>query len=264
MPYGGFAGRACQVGNRLASRGRFPMTWLEPGCVHVEWIETAFVSEQGWERLTSMLSAEEQARAARFHFEQDRQVYLAGHALMRDILARYTGRPPSQWHFSKGPHGKPEAILHEGEPRLRINMSHTRGLAAVAVTLGSDVGIDVEWVARETACQDLASRFFSPAEQDYLARQMVNSQVDAFFTLWTLKEAYLKATGLGLAMPLSDFSFDPEGPSIAFADHVADDPAQWSFLNHRLSPAYTLSVAVRRPGMRASDFKLVSGKMNCR
>lgn len=234
------------------------MLALEPGQVHVEYLETAAVPEQAWGQLEDLLSAEERTRAARFHFERDRQVYIAGHALMRGMLARCTGRDPRQWQFSTGPHGKPEAIAAPGEPGLRVNLSHTRGLAAVALTLEADIGVDVEWIERETSYMDLAGRFFSPQEQRYLASKPENLQRHVFFALWTLKEAYIKAIGLGLAMPLSDFAFDPAGPSIAFADHVKDTPVNWSFRHQALSDAHVLSLAVRREAGREPDVTLAS------
>ena len=234
---------------------------LAPGLVHVEYIETGRVPEQGWDRLALSLSEEERRRAMRFHFARDRHVYVAGHALMRDMLSRATGRAPHTWQFAKGPHGKPEAISAPGEPRLRINLSHTRGLAAVALTLDADIGVDVEWVARDTSYMDLARRYFAEAEQRHLANTPPDQQRGVFFAFWTLKEAYIKAIGLGLAMPLADFAFDPSTLTISFADHVADDPANWSFRHHALPDAHVLSLAIRRLGVREPDVTLASADL---
>jgi 4'-phosphopantetheinyl transferase len=250
-----------------AASTSFPFWWVDvvlplaPGRVLVEYIETDRVPEHGWSRLALFLSEEERERARRFHFERDRQVYVAGHALMRDMLSRSTGRAPQDWQFSTGAHGKPEAIMAPDEPRLRINLSHTRGLAAVALTLEADIGVDVEWMARETSYLDLARRFFSEAEQHHLANTHAEAQRSVFFALWTLKEAYIKAIGLGLAMPLSDFAFDPAGPTISFADHVKDSPGNWSFRHHALPDAHVLSLAIRRLREREPDVTLASADL---
>jgi len=224
--------------------------------VTVEYIETAALDADGLALLSQTLSDEERARAARFHFERDRSVYIVGHALMRDMLARAVGGSAHDFAFTTGAHGKPEAVLAASAPRLRINLSHTRGLAAVAMTQDVDVGVDVEWMARDSDLLNIAERFFAVDERRQLALAAETDRRDCFFAFWTLKEAYIKAIGLGLAMPLADFSFQLETLRIAFADHVDDDPDDWHFLHRRLSHDHALSLAVRHQGGPAPDVQI--------
>ena len=224
--------------------------------VTVEYIETAALDADGLALLSQTLSDEERARAARFHFERDRSVYIVGHALMRDMLARAVGGSAHDFAFTTGAHGKPEAVLAASAPRLRINLSHTRGLAAVAMTQDVDVGVDVEWMSRDSDLLNIAERFFAVDERRQLALAAETDRRDCFFAFWTLKEAYIKAIGLGLAMPLADFGFHLETLRIAFADHVDDDPDDWHFLHRRLSHDHALSLAVRHQGGPAPDVQI--------
>ena len=224
--------------------------------VTVEYIETAALDADGLALLSQTLSDEERARAARFHFERDRSVYIVGHALMRDMLARAVGGSAHDFAFTTGAHGKPEAVLAASAPRLRINLSHTRGLAAVAMTQDVDVGVDVEWMSRDSDLLNIAERFFAVDERRQLALAAETDRRDCFFAFWTLKEAYIKAIGLGLAMPLADFSFQLETLRIAFADHVDDDPDDWHFLHRRLSHDHALSLAVHHKGGPAPDVQI--------
>ena len=161
--------------------------------VTVEYIETAALDADGLALLSQTLSDEERARAARFHFERDRSVYIVGHALMRDMLARAVGGSAHDFAFTTGAHGKPEAVLAASAPRLRINLSHTRGLAAVAMTQDVDVGVDVEWMSRDRDLLNIAERFFAVDERRQLALAAETDRRDCFFAFWTLKEAYIKA-----------------------------------------------------------------------
>ena len=224
--------------------------------VTVEYIETAALDADGLALLSQTLSDEERARAARFHFERDRSVYIVGHALMRDMLARAVGGSAHDFAFTTGAHGKPEAVLAASAPRLRINLSHTRGLAAVAMTQDVDIGVDVEWMSRDNDLLNIAERFFAVDERRQLALAAETDRRDCFFAFWTLKEAYIKAIGLGLAMPLADFGFQLATLRIAFADHVDDDPDDWHFLHRRLSHDHALSLAVHHKGGPAPDVQI--------
>lgn len=226
---------------------------MQRGQVEIHTLAVDDMAAADWPLLERLLPAEERARAARFHFDRDRHVYIAGHALMRARLSHHLGGPPADWRFVPGPHGKPEAVLAPGQLPLRINLSHTRGLAAVAVTVGDDVGVDVEWVERDNRLLDIADRYFAPAECRQLDAVPDHGKRDTFFAFWTLKEAYIKAIGLGLAMPLHDFAFTLSDPvSVAFAPHVSDVAAQWSFRRFRPLPGHAMAVAVRHVAPRIS------------
>lgn len=220
---------------------------LDETTVLLRWLAIERVAEADWPRLSALLDEAERQRAARFHFERDRQVYTAAHALLRVTLSELTGAAPQDWRFSLGEKGKPEAILGTGDPPLRANISHTRGMAAVAVTLGRDVGVDVEWTKRDSQILEIADRFFAPAECAHLDRQPRHAAEQTFFAFWTLKEAYIKAVGLGLALPLDAFAFTLEPLGIAFDARIADAPSLWRFERLQPGPEHALAVAARDP-----------------
>lgn len=232
---------------------------LPPDEVHVfcTWLdgldEPALLAAYG-----ELMTPEERARNARYMFERSRREHLVGRALVRTTLSRYADVAPSAWRFVEGERGRPEIEGPAGAPPLRFNLSHTTGLVAVAVTTALDVGVDVEDAARQRTTVEIADRFFSPREVEALRALPAAEQRERFFTYWTLKEAYIKAVGLGLAIPLHHFSFllAPEEPvRIAFAPELDDDATGWQFARSRPSSRHHLAVAVRR-GARP-DLRLV-------
>ena len=191
--------------------------------------------------LRALLDASEQAQAERFRIAADRDAYIAAHALLRATLSGAAGVAPADWRFRTAEGGKPELDPDQAPPDLQFSLSHTRGLAACAVGRPRALGIDAEaW--REPAPLELAERYFAPAEARLLADQAPDQRPSAFYRLWTLKEAYLKATGQGLAAPLDSFAFslDP----VTFS---GDAPASWHFAEFRPGPAHSLALAVRSP-----------------
>ncbi len=196
-----------------------------------------------------LMTPEERARNARYLFERSRREHLVGRALVRTTLSRYADVAPGAWRFREGERGRPEIEGPAGAPPLRFNLSHTTGLVAVAVAFDRDVGVDVEDAARQRTTAEIADRFFSPREVADLRALPAADQRDRFFTYWTLKEAYIKAVGLGLAIPLDHFTFllEPPGPlAIAFAPERDDDPSAWQFERWRPSARHHLAMAVRR------------------
>lgn len=213
----------------------------------VWWLEVDGVGADQWPRLFALLDDAERERAKRFHFERDRLVYVAAHALGRSLLSAQAGGAPQSWTFEVGAHGKPEVVSPVGGPRLRLNLSHTRGLAAAALTVDHDLGIDVEWLDRRPAGADVARRFFAPAECAQLAAVPAERANETFLSFWTLKEAYVKAIGKGLAQPLDSFAFTLETLSIRFDADQTDDPAGWLFRQLRPTPHHLLALALRHP-----------------
>jgi 4'-phosphopantetheinyl transferase len=197
------------------------------------------------------MSPDEHERMARLIFERDRRRFLLTRALVRTTLSRYAHLPPSRWTFVENVHGRPEILDRPaGVPDLRFNLSHTEGLIACAVTIGREVGVDVEHIGRRLT-HDVAGRFFAPSEVTHLTQLPDDEQHRVFFDYWTLKEAYIKARGFGLALPLADFAFTlapPSPPRIAFEPALDDDPATWQFTQDWPTPHHRLAVAVRRDG----------------
>jgi len=201
--------------------------------------------------LSSLLHEEERTRAARYLRAVDRARSIVARALLRLTLSRYAPVAPDAWRFVTNRYGRPElAEVPPGAAGLRFNVSHTEGLIAVAVARDRDIGVDVEDIDRRLT-HDIAGRFFSPAEVHDLRQQPPEAQPRVFFDYWTLKESYIKARGMGLALPLEDFSFQlrPDGPpTISFAPTLDDDPARWQFAQGCPSDRHRLAVAVERRG----------------
>lgn len=206
----------------------------------------AFADEPEWTRLTAVLSTGERARIERFVRERDRRLQLLGRVMMRVLLSAYSGVPPDAWRFVAGAHGKPEIAEPALDPPIGFNLSHTTGLVAAGFARGAEVGIDVEWLDRRVATTDLARRFFAPAEIAHLESTPEEGRKEAFFVLWTLKEAYLKARGLGLSVPLSSvvFRLGAPGPRVGFAASLEDNPARWQFARYAPAPRHRLALAV--------------------
>jgi len=203
---------------------------------------------EGYARL---LSPEEAARLARFRHAGARDEFLVGRALVRTTLSRYARLAPEAWCFRLNAHGRPDiAEYPDGSPRLIFNLSHTRGLVVCAVTVARELGVDVEYTGR-VMTRDIADRFFAPAEVRALRALPTAEQPRAFFDYWTLKEAYIKARGLGLALPLHQFAFACRagGPaSVRFSPELEDEAESWQFWQSTPGPDHQIAVAVRRRG----------------
>lgn len=200
-----------------------------------------------------LLTAAERQRAGRFLQPPDRDRFVIGRALARTMLSRSAeGVPPRAWHFALDDHGWPHlAARPPGAPDLRFNLSHTPGLIACAVAVGREVGVDVEHIGRRLTHDNIPERFFSAQEVAALRARPEADQRELFFDYWTLKESYIKARGLGLALPLGQFSFVfPAGraPAIEFGPELHDDAASWQFAQFWPTPEHRLAVAVRRTG----------------
>jgi 4'-phosphopantetheinyl transferase len=193
------------------------------------------------------LDSGERARSTRFRYQEDRTAYIAAHALLRTALSSIADRPPTEWRFVAEKLGKPRIDPEAGLPRCEFSLSHTRGLVACAVCAGAQIGIDVATLAPREAGLDIATNFFSPAEVAMLRRAPAGQQPLVFFRLWTLKEAFIKATGEGLSRSLDSFSFSLDPVSIDFPSGPADEAAHWQFAEMRPTRRHLLAVAIRRP-----------------
>ena len=228
------------------------MDLLPLNAVHVDLVHTGDVAAAARrDAYLALMSPDEHERMARLIFERDRRRFLLTRALVRTMLSRYAAVRAADWRFVENVHGRPEILDRpRGVPDLRFNISHTDGLIACAVTIGREVGVDVEHIGRRLT-HDVAGRFFAPQEVKDLAILPEDEQQKAFFDYWTLKEAYIKARGFGLALPLADFAFTlapPSQPRIAFEPALDDDPETWQFAQAWPTPHHRLALAVRREG----------------
>lgn len=197
--------------------------------------------------LQPTLAPDESARADRFHFERDRQRFIVARGSLRTILGAYLKKNPAQLSFSYSSYGKPAL---EGEPdadELRFNLSHANEVALIAVTRGRAIGVDIEFIRPDVASAEIAERFFSPHEIAALRALPEEVQREAFFNCWTRKEAYIKAIGEGMSMPLDQFNVSlAPGSAAALLGNLRDatEVSRWSLQELALGPGYVAAVAV--------------------
>ena len=198
-------------------------------------------------RFEAMCDQEERARLARYTHPDARLNFLVARALCRSVLSRYGVFKPEQWSFVDNAYGRPSLAGSQAMGQLRFNLSHTFGRVVLAVSRGRDVGVDIEDLQRKSRTTQIAHRFFAPSEVEALKALPREAQRERFFTYWTLKEAYIKARGMGLAIPLAKFAFDVETPGhiqLRTAPELADPPERWRFVTGELDGRYPLSVAL--------------------
>jgi 4'-phosphopantetheinyl transferase len=230
------------------------------------------------QRLEHTLAPDELARANRFHFPQDRARFVVTRGALREILGQYLGLTPEQVRFGYGPVGKPVLAVGGGageresgrageqgnggagergnggvEVSLEFNLAHSGRLALFAVARGRRVGVDVEQIRPNVACEKLAVRFFAPEEQAQLLALPADLRIEAFFACWTRKEAFVKARGEGLALGLDQFavSVAPGEPAVLLrAAFDPDEASRWTILALSPAPGYTAALAVEGHGWR--------------
>lgn len=228
---------------------------LAPDEVHV-WRASLRPPPHLLARLEAYLSPDERARAARFRFPEHRTAFVAGRGVQRDVLARYTGLAPAELAYREGSHGKPE-LDGAAAAGIRFNVSNAGALALYAVTLRREIGVDLEQIKPMPDGMDIARRFFSAPENEVFAALPEEVRDLAFFRCWTRKEAYIKAVGEGLSMPLDrfDVAFAPGEPARIL--RTRGNPAEaerWSMLALEPGPGYVGAMAVEGAGWQAVLF----------
>ena len=208
--------------------------------------------------LEKILSPSEKSRAEKFKFAEHRTKYIAAHGALRQILAAYLEIDPSAVEFTEGPHGKPDLISTSRPLPLRFNLSHSHDAALIAVTRGRQLGVDVEHIKRDFAWPEIAERFFSAAEVAKLRHVAPELQQRAFFVCWTRKEAYIKAKGGGLSIPLQDFevSLAPGEPPALLVHR--DDPEEvnrWRLAEIEVGPDYAAALSVEGRDWNLRSFR---------
>ena len=214
-------------------------------------------------RYEAWLTPDEWTRYQSFRFERHRHLFLLTRAVVRQTLSRYAKVAPADWRFALGSHGKPYIALPDLGSRLAFNLSNTEGMVACAVTGGATVGVDVEHMGRIDDPVSLADRFFSALEVRDLHALPPSRQRGRFFAYWTLKEAYIKARGLGLAIPLDKFSFllseETNDVGLAIDPRLGDTSASWQCARVPIDSPYALAILLHRAGpgemsVRVRDF----------
>lgn len=236
---------------------------LDPAQVHVWRISLARLVPQ-FAELASSLPEDERARAARFRFPVHRNRFIAAHRALRAILAHYLRTTAAALRFQYSGHGKPSLASGVSGLDLHFNLSHSNELALVGVTLGRDIGVDIEQVRPEFAGLDIAQRFFAPGEVAALRALPEPERASAFFRCWTRKEAFVKARGEGLSLPLDRFevSLQPGVPAALLrAELERDEASRWEIADVAPGAGYAGAVAVRDRGwtLRTWEFPAETG-----
>lgn len=202
--------------------------------------------------LERLLATDERQRAARFHFDRDRRHFVIGRATLRALLGRYLGAPPEGLQLRYNAFGKPElAGATTGTPAF--NLSHAHGLALYAFGIGRALGVDIEYIRHDIEADQIAGHFFSPAERAALAQLPAAERRAAFFRCWTRKEAYIKAHGMGLSLPLDQFdvSLLPGEPARLLATRTDPaDAARWSLCALEPGDGWAAALAAEGHGWR--------------
>jgi len=191
-----------------------------------------------------MLTDDERARSARFRFERDRRRFIVARGALRKLLGRYLGMHPADIRFVYNSFGKPELSPASGS-HLRFNLSHSADLALIAIAADADIGVDVEYIRPQPQYAEIAKRFLSPIEVDYLDGLPSHFRDEAFFSFWTKQEACVKARGDGLEL---------DG-----ASHAPDPARQWSLYEMQPAPGYVGALVIEGSGWRVRQRRWEEG-----
>jgi 4'-phosphopantetheinyl transferase len=179
-------------------------------------------------RCLAVLSLDEVKEYRSFHFQKDRDIYLISHGFLRSVLSLYLSCSPSAIQFTRDSFGKPH--LRSGD--LQFNLSHCKGSALLGISSASQaIGVDTEHCKEIEDIPAIVSHYFSAPEIKQLLKAPQLEMQQQFYQLWTLKEAYIKAIGKGLSIPLNEFAFDiwkkPLGFSVLNGETNADEWSYW-------------------------------------
>jgi len=217
-------------------------TEIPPNVVHV-WKRSLHSAQAVVDACYELLSPEERERAARYRVERARCDYILTRSALRSLAAGYLRKTPQDLSFRYSEFGKPSL---DGRSDLRFNVSHTEGQALLAFAREREIGVDVEQIRPALDARQLAERFFSVHERRSLESLSGDALYAAFFRCWTRKEAYVKARGSGLSLPLHQFDV-----SIAAADPQAllatrpdaSEASRWILRDLPVSPGYAAALA---------------------
>jgi 4'-phosphopantetheinyl transferase len=198
-----------------------------------------------WARYADLLSSDERDRASHLIRPSDRYHYMAAHALLRVMLSNFTGLPAKMCRFRLGPQGRPELEPGLSGLPLRFSLSHTDGLVAAAITMRSDIGLDVEELGRPLLDIESVVRFFAAEEITHLNDCAPELRERAFFEIWTMKEAFVKATGFGLSLPLNQFAVALDPHRLVCSPPHWGPSELWQFWVARPSPRHQLAIVAR-------------------
>lgn len=231
---------------------------LAPDEVHV-WCIALDQNPALVEQFHATLASDEQERAAKFYFPKDRQHFIVARGLLRLILGRYLNQAPAQLRFVYNAYGKPSL---ETTPSIHFNLSHSKGLALLGVSSDRELGIDLEYIRTDFPFEQVAKSVFSVSEQAILRSLPDALKPEAFFNAWTRKEAYIKALGQGLSIPLDQFdvAFVPGEPAaLREVRGTWSNGHNWTLQHLTPAPDYAGAIAVSGSGWQLKCWRWVNG-----
>ncbi len=232
------------------------MSTRGPEEAHVWTLSVTENDQKNIEKLAHILCPSELTRFNQITHKQSKREYQAAHILCRMMLSHFSKVSPADWQFKNGKHGKPEIKNNLNHENLRFNISHTNGLVACALTTKYDIGVDLEWSCRSNIIDTIAEKKFSSAEFNYLKASPRTEQRRIFFSLWTLKESYIKAIGKGLLEPLDSFAIDLDSLKISFLrKQDYRDSSSWSFALFNPTEDHLCALCVAHPNNAPGDIK---------
>jgi 4'-phosphopantetheinyl transferase len=244
-------------------------TWRSPRRDHILLDGEVHVWRAGIDQRASkfapfqqILAADEQARADRFHFERDRHRYIVARGILRTLLGSYLNLAAVDVRFVYNEYGKPSLDPALRQNDLHFNVSHSGDLALFAIARHAQVGVDIEFIRSNIEYGQIAQRFFSPEEQHALSLLPVTEIGIAFFRCWTRKEAYIKARGQGLSIPLDQFTVSLGADEPASLLHYQNDPqeaARWSLYDLAPGAGYAAALAVEAHHRQVRSWDWSSG-----
>lgn len=231
---------------------------LPEGCVHV-WQAAAPASAGGEERLCSLLDAEERSRLNRFRFAEDRAMFATGRAAVRRLLGSYAGAAPAAVRLVLSSRGQPLPAPDSPAAGLNFSVSHSGGRVVLAFSRGFAVGVDIEFIRPKVEIEAIVRRYFSPLEAEPFLSLPAARRTEAFFAVWTRKEAFVKARGEGLTCPLDAFAVtvEPAGPPRLVRAPAGAAAGEWSLCDLDAGPGFRAALAVRHPSPRISSFQMI-------
>jgi 4'-phosphopantetheinyl transferase len=226
---------------------------LKSSDVHL-WLITVPTELDSLENYRERLAGDERDRADRFHFAQDRARFTLGRAVLRQLLARYLAR--DDFKLAANQHGKPYVVEPSGA--IEFNVAHSGDLVLLGFTRGRIIGVDVERIRPDFATTEIAKRFFAPDEAAIVTALPEPDRAQGFFNCWTRKEAYIKAHGLGLSLPLHSFSvaFTADEPPALL--RVADDraaPKRWTMIDLPTCDGYAAATTFEGRDLKIAQFQ---------
>jgi len=231
---------------------------LAPGEVHV-WSAPLRPPSPVARRVRRSLDDDERARAARLSMARDRRRYVAAHGLLRHVLGHYLTMLPELVRYRYTTRGKPFLVPRTGDPPIEFNASHSDDLALFAVAFGMSVGVDIERIDPGRDVMGIGARFFSPREASVLDALAPEDRLEAFYNCWTRKEAYIKARGDGLSLPLDSFevSLAPTDPAALLRSALGrTEVERWNLVGLTPAPGFAAALAVERGARRIVGWRL--------